>query len=387
MTVEITSPNIQFSCPVQRTEKGQRFEKWYDEMRFMLHGKSPEQQKKVALANLEFCKGVGMPTKTGGDIGYIPKAGNSSPASVHVDSVLSTFSTMYANDEYIGERIIPAVGVSKRSDIFFTYPKRERFAYPDDALSSRARANELDSSRSTDNYSVKDYGYSNWLDLETVANQDAPLDEMLDLVAAINEGIAFRRELRIATIVQASSNYGGNTGNATTKWDTASTGGTIFQDIQAADAGLWRGFSPTRKIAVTTLDNWNSCIVNNPAILDRIKYTQTGIVTPTLIGNFFGFDDLLIGRARQDTANIGQTASYSRVWSTDFFAIIQVATRVTTRCLHFATTFRMNEDPVTTEWIDPSVGKKGGIQARVAVSEDHKVVAGDAAWFINDVKT
>lgn len=379
--------NNHATLPIQTTEKGIRFKKWYDEMRNMLDGRDPTQQKKVSLANLAFCKGIGLPTSTGADIGYVPKAGGPNPGSVHVDSVLSTFSTMYANDEYIGERLIPAVGVNKRSDVYFTYPKRERFAYPDDALTSRSRANEVDSSRSTDNYSVKDYGYSNWLDLETVSNQDAPLNEMLDLVAAINEGIAFRRELRIATIIQTVGNYSGNTAAATTKWDTASTGGTIFQDIQAADAGLWNGFTPTKKIAVTTLDNWNSCIINNPALLDRIKYTQTGIVTPTLIANFFGFDDLLIGRARQDTANIGQTASYSRIWSTDFFSVIKVATRPTTRSLHFASTFRMNEDPVTSEWQDPSVGKRGGVYARVAVSEDHKIVAGDAAWFISDVKT
>lgn len=376
---------LQSAPPIQRTEKGLRFEQWHDAVRNLLDGRTPDAQKKALAANEQFCRGVGLPTKTGADIGYIGKG--ITPASVHVDAVMSTFSTMYTNDEYIGERCIPAVPVKKRSDVYFVYPKRERFAYPDDALSQRGRANEIDASRTTDNYSVKDYGLSNFLDLEVLENQDAPLNEMLDLIEAINDGIAFKREKRIATIVQASGNYGGNTAAATTKWDTANTGGSIVQDIAAADGNLWRGRNPVRKIGVTTLDNYISCLLQNPALLDKIKYTQTGIITPNLIANFFGLDELLIGRAREQTANEGATAAYGRIWSSDFFAILTVATRPSTRCLHFASTFRMNGDPVTTEWQDPAVGKRGGVMAKVAVSEDHKVVAGDAAYYISDVKT
>lgn len=386
LDIEITSAAIKHDAnPKQPTEKGIAFQKWYDALRNMLHGQTPEKQKKVALANLEFCRGVGLaPTKTGNDIGYIPKA--IGPNTVHVDAVLQTFSTMYANDDYIGERLMAPVRVTKRSNVYFTYTKRDRFAYPDDSLSSRATPNEIDASRTTDNYSVADYGYKNHLDLETLSNQDAPLDEMVDVVAAINEGIAFRRELRISTIMQAGANYGGNTAGAGTIWDTANTGGTIIADLLAADAALWKGMTPVRKIAFTTLDNWNTCIAVNPQILDRIKYTQLGLITPTLIANFFGFDDLLIARARQDTANSGQTAAYSRIWSSNIFGLVQVATNPTTRSLHFGSTFRMAEDPVTTQWIDQDIGKKGGLWARVAVSEQHKVVAGDAGYLITTVK-
>lgn len=372
--------------PVQRTEKGLRFEKWYDEVRNLLDGKDDVSQRKAVMANQAFCRGIGLPVSSGKEIGHVVDKAVT-PSAVHVDALMSNFSVMYANDEYIGDRLMPVVPVEKRSDLYTKYPKRERFAYPDDELSFRAEANEVDASRENDNYSVRDYGLGNYLDLETMGNQDAPLDEMLDLNAAVNDGIAFKKEVRIATIVQASGNYGGNTAGAAIKWDTASTGGSIVSDIVAADSALWSGFTPTKKIGVTTLDNWNSLIFNNPSLTDKIKYTQKGILTTDLVASMFGLDDILIGRARQDTANIGQTASYGRIWSSDFFAILRVAIRPTRRSLHFGSTFQLRNDPVTTQWFDPKVGKRGGVRLKVAVSQDHKVVAGDAAFYISDCKT
>jgi hypothetical protein len=93
-------------------------------------------------------------------------------------------------------------------------------------------------------------------------------------------------------------------------------------------------------------------------------------------------DDILISRAREDTANVGQTATYARMMTQKFFGILRVANRPTTRSLHFGSTFRMNGDPYTTEWPDPGIGKRGGVWSRVSVSEDHKVVAGDAGFLI-----
>lgn len=370
----------------QRTEKGKQFAAWRDEVKNLLDGKDEESQRKAVLANQSFCRGVGLPTSSGSDIGHIETRGVGA-AAVHVDALMSNFSKMYTNDEYIGERLMPIVPVSKRSDKFLVYPKRERFAFPDDALSERAESNEISESRSTDNYSVKDYGLSNYLDLETLNNQDAPLNEMLDLVEAVLEGMAFKREGRIATIVQASANYSGNTAAAITKWDTASTGGSIVADILAAKDALWRGKNPTRLIGVTTLDNWNTCIVNNPALTDKYKYTNSGFYTPDLIAGWFGLDEILIGKARQDTANEGQTASYSRMWSSDFFAIVAVAQRPSLRSLHFGSTFRMKDSPYTTSWQDPAIGVRGGLKTRVSVSEDHKIVGGDSSFYISDVKT
>ncbi len=380
------NPLFLHSVPVQRTARGIAFQKWYDELRNLLDGKTPEDQKKVLAANQEFIRGIGNPRYNRPDAGALEKA--VTPSAVHVDSLLSTFSVMYANDDYIGERLMPAAPVGKRSDKFAIYPKRERFAFPDDEIGYRASPNELDQSRETDNYSVKDYGYKNFLDLMTVQNQDAPLNEMLDVVEAINEGIAFRREKRILALVTNSSNYGGNTAGAGTNWnDNTDKGGSVVEDMLAARAALWRGKTPTKLIGFCPITVWNSGIANNPKIRELFKYTGEGLAVTTQVARFFRLDDIIITESREDTANSGQTASYARMATGDIFGILSVAQRPTTRSLHWGTTFRLSGDPFTSEWTDPSIGVRGGVWARVSVSEDHKVVAPDAGYLLTSLLT
>lgn len=369
--------------PVQRTEKGMRYENWITEVRNLLDGKTKEQQDKAFACNDAFVRGLAAPAHRP-QMSVLERA--VTPAAVHVDSLLATMSVMYANDEYIGERLMPAVSVGKRSDKFATYPKRQRFAFPDDRIGYRASANELEATRATDNYSVEDFGYINALDLETVVNEDAPLNEMLDVIEAINEGIAFRREKRLVALLVASGSYSGNTAATATPWDNAS-GGSVVADLLAADAGLFTGATPTVKIGFCGLTVWNSCIATNPKLLSLYAGVGTGLVTPELVAKYFGLDEMLIGRAREDTANEGQTASYSRMWSTDVFGIVRVARRPSTRSLHFGSTFRMKGDPFTTEWPDPKIGKRGGVYGRVAVSEDHKIVAADAGFLVTNCIT
>lgn len=384
MTIQINSSNPLFlgHAPREKTAQVLRFEKWRDEVKNLLDGKTPEDQKKAISANQEFVRGVNRPRYTADGLGATDKA--VTPAAVHVDALMASFSVMYANHEFIGEQLMPVVSVGKRSDKFAVYPKRERFAFPDDEIGQRSSPNELEETRTTDNYSVSDYGYKNFLDLDTLANQDAPLNEMLDLLESILEGVAFRREKRILSIIGTSGNYGGNTVAATNNWNAAD-GGDVVDNLLAARSAIWVGRNPTRKIGVCPIAVWNGGIANNPKIRDLFKYNQNGLAVTTQVAQYFRLDDILITEAREDTANEGQSASYARMMTGDVFAVIAAATRPTVRSLHFGSTFRMNGTPVTTEWTDPSIGVRGGIWAKVAVSETHKVVAGDSSYLITGI--
>ena len=183
-----------------------------------------------------------------------------------------------------------------------------------------------------------------------------------------------------------AAQYGGNTAAAALKWDIAS-GGSIISDLLGAESGLFTGPNPTQKIGFCSLATWNTGIANNPALHELFKYTTSGLRTTTQVAQFFGLDDILVSRSRKDTANIGQSAVFTRMMVEDNVGVLRVATRPTTRSLHFGSTFRMNGDPFTTQWDDPNIGKRGGIYARVAVSEDYKVVAPDAGFLITDVLT
>lgn len=304
---------------------------------------------------------------------------------VHSDQYLTNLSQGYANDSYIGERLILSVPVQKRSDKYAIYPQREMFEAPSDLLTSdKARANEISSTRTSASYDLLDYGLENFVSNETLENQDLPFNERADMVMELAEHMARKREVRDAELLTTAGNYG--SGNTTTlsgsdQWNS-STGGNPIKNIQDGKAALFNGPGATDVWGFTSLDVFN-VLARHPLLLDLQKYTQNGLLTPEAIARYFGLAGLLIGEARKQTANEGQTASYSRIWS-DYFGLVRVARAPSKRTAAFAARFRKNNDPVVTEWFDARAGKSGGYFIKNAVSEDARVIASFGGYLIAD---
>lgn len=348
----------------QRSEQAMRYERIRKGFQMLQRSRDPEHQKQLKALREEFMQQRAV-----------------SSGQVHSNAFLSNMSVQYANDAYILERIVGVVPVEKRSNDFAVYPRRERFEFPDDTMGARSHANEISETRESDNYSVKDYGLSNYVSQDTLDNQDAIFDEMVDIVEACNEGLALRRELRGATTLTTASNYSGNTVtlSGSDQWDSGA-GGNPIKDIQTAIASLFTGFGATRTVAFCSLSAF-VVLARHPLILDNLKYQRSGLAKREEIANYFGLDELLVSSARKQTANEGQTASYARIWGTDF-GVVRTAARPTKRSAHFASLFRMNGDPVTTQWDDPAIGTKGGHYAKVTAREDLKIVAAPTGYLI-----
>lgn len=307
-----------------------------------------------------------------------------SAGTVHVDAVLSNVSVQYANEAYIGIELMPPVQVSKPSGLYFIYDRRNRLAYPDDAMNTRARANSIQESRSTDNYSCRPYGLEDFVDITTIENQDAPLNEMLDATESTNEGLAFNRERRIATVVTTAANYS-STNKITlvagsTSWKNG--GGDPITVAQNARAALWSSRGASRIVAAADIFTWNA-LAQHPRMLDLFKYggTAPGLMTPNMFCAYFNIDELLIAEARQDSANEGQAPSFGRIWP-NFFWMGRVARAPSIRQASFGATFR--HGPVETmEWFEPAIGRKGGNYVKVTTEEDHKIQAQDTAYLVS----
>ena len=72
------------------------------------------------------------------------------PSDVHTDAATSELSTQYANDEFIGEMLMPPVLVPKKTNEFFTYGKSDRLQQPaDDRIADQGPTPEVVETRST----------------------------------------------------------------------------------------------------------------------------------------------------------------------------------------------------------------------------------------------
>lgn len=304
------------------------------------------------------------------------------PGISHNDATIGNMSVQYGNDAYIGLRLMPIIPASNKSGKYFTYDKRMQLAYPDDALGTRGSPNEITRARGVDSFTTVGYGYKDFVDNSELQNADAPLDDLADATSSLLEALAFREELRIAAIMTTAANFGGNTEalGAAVRWDDA--GSTPVADIQRARNGLWTGRGPGKVVAFTSLAAWTA-LQSNAQMQDLFKYSRDGLLQPEQWANYFGIDELLIGAARKDTANEGQTAAYSRIWG-DVFGLVRVATTPSVRNASFGFTFRFGGID-TTQVFDPMIGTKGGFWAKASVDETHKVVAPDTGYLITTV--
>lgn len=342
------------------------------------------ERKMKALRESMLVKGDAYRTIKAGFDAEILRQKAVQPGAVHSNTFLSNLSVQYANDAFIGERLMPIVPVEKRSDNFATYNKRDRFNAPDDTIGPDGDAAEVTEGRGSDNYSVQDRALMNHLPVETIENQDPVFDEMLDMTESVRNGLSIKREIRIATKLTTAANY--PTGNKVTlsggsQWDSAG-GGDPIGAIQTATASLFMGSTPTRLVGWTSLDVFN-VLVRHPMLLDLFKYTREGLITSQQLAGLFGLDELLVGASRFDTANAGQgAASFSRIWG-KFFGVARVAIRPSRRSAHFGSTFQLSTDPHAFNWFDPRKGKAGSNYVKIGWSDDHKIVASDTGYLIS----
>jgi hypothetical protein len=291
-------------------------------------------------------------------------------------------SLQYKNEEFIGLRLMPVVTVPHKSDFYYTYDPRSDLAYPDDALGVRGSPNEISRSRSTQTFRTNGYGYKDFVDNSELQNTDEPLNDLADATAGLLDALAFREELRIATIMTTAANYGSNTTalGSSVRWDDS--GSTPIQDIQTARNNMWTGRGPGKVVAFTSLAVWTA-MQNHAQFQELFKYTTGGILSPAQWANYFGIDELLIGAARKDTANEGQSASYSRMWG-DVFGLVRVAQTPSRRNASFGYTFRFGGID-TAQIFDQMIGTKGGWWAKASVDEAHHVVAPLTSYLITTV--
>jgi len=302
------------------------------------------------------------------------------PGQVHQNSTMSNFSVQYANEEYIGTQLMPVKTVGKLSDIFYKMGQNDRRSVPNAEVGARSDVKEVNESRSTDTYSCQPYALKAFVDDLTLRNQDAPLNEMLDMVASVNDAIDFNTEKKIATAMTTSGNYlAANTSAiaAADRWDSAG-GGDPIKNIQDAIDAIEMGPGSTKLVPWCSL-GVARVLQRHPAFLDLFKYNSQGLVPLDQIADWFGLSGFLVGKARENTANEGQTAVKGRIWGSDYFGIARVATSPSVRTACFGLTFQMGARE-TSQWFDPAPGMSGGYYAKVAVAQDYKVVANDTGY-------
>ena len=245
------------------------------------------------------------------------------PSNVHVDAALTNISVAFAQEQnrFIASQAFPNVPVSKLTDKYFVFDKGNYLRSTADLRAPGSPTRGANYSLSTATYDCKEYGVHQALDDLVIGNADPALNIEVSTTQYITEQLLIKRESVFAATAFTTGVWKGSskalgaditTGDLSAgDWDTANSAPIfdIMREIAAVEAKTAR----RPNILVLGKDVYTA-LSTNADILDRIKYTQTGVVTTDLLAGLFGLEKVIVPGAIQNTGPEGGTDALSYVF-------------------------------------------------------------------------
>lgn len=237
--------------------------------------------------------------------------------TAHVDRALTNISVSYLQDAnaFIADKVFPIVPVKRQSDIFYVYSKAD---FMRDEAQVRGAASESAGGdygvEAADPYYCRKHAFHKDVTPEERVNYDEPLDADKDATDFVTQKMLIRRELQWASTYFNSGVWGTDiTGvtaspstNQTIKWNLATS--DPIKDITEASVRMASetGYKPNTLVLSPYAFN---ALKNHEDILDRIKYTQKGIVTVDLLATLFEVENVYVAWSVVNSAAKGKDAN------------------------------------------------------------------------------
>lgn len=230
-------------------------------------------------------------------------------SQVHIDRALTNVSIAYRNADYVAGELFPIVSVQKQSDKYFVYDKSSWFRDEAGPRAPATRGPEVEYTISSSAYACQPIAATKVLPDEVVDNADQPLQERRNAVEFATDKVLLKLERDVATDA-----FG-------TGWSTSTTPSTLWDDdasdplddVETGREAVVKLIGREPNVMVIGREVWSD-LKNHPDMLDRIKYTSVGMMTPALLAQLFSVEKLLIGNAIYETAARGATSSFSFIW-------------------------------------------------------------------------
>lgn len=238
--------------------------------------------------------------------------------STHVDQVLTNISVGWPNEGLVGDVLFRSVPVRKQSDKYYIFG-REAWKPEDDLRAPGTVANEIPGLQiSTDTYYAQEHALQIPVTDEERLNVDSPLAPDRDATGLVTSKIMLGREVAIKNLVTTAANYSSSltvTLSGTSQWsDYANSDpiGNFRTGIAAVHAKIF--LEPN--VAVIPYQVM-TVLQDHPDFIERIKYSERGIVTADLIASIIGVDRIVVPGAGINNANLGQPVSLGYLWGKD----------------------------------------------------------------------
>lgn len=258
-----------------------------------------------------------------------------------VDPMLTNVAIGYSNDDYVAEMLLPSFPVLKQSGKHFVYD-RGRFRNNPTKRGAGAASNETSLILTTGNpYFAEDHAQKMFVPDEDVQNAITPTDPFQDATEFVTDQVYIDREIEMVSMLTATATMTQNTTlSGTSQWSDFSNSDPIA-NIRTGKQTIHNAVHKNPNTLVMGRQVWDK-LIDHPAIVERIKYTQFGSVTTDVVARLFEVDRVIIASAGKNTAKEGQTDSMSYIWGKDAL-LCYVAPRIQPKMITLGLTYTWNQ--------------------------------------------
>jgi len=247
----------------------------------------------------------------------MPTTSQPSAADLHVDRLLSMVSVAYMNpdDGYVADQVFPTIVVNKQTDQVAKYKKEDFFKNVAQLRAPGTKSTgygwRVDSAVT---YHCLQYATHIDVPDEVRGNADTPFAPDRDSTMLIVDRLKLKRELAWASDFFTTSVWGTDVTGGTdfTQWDNYGSSNPIL-DFQTGVDTIHSTTAIEARNALFGRQVWSK-LRHHPLLIERIKYTQRGILSKDIIASLLDLDKILIGNAIYASNQDGATAAYSYVF-------------------------------------------------------------------------
>jgi len=287
-----------------------------------------------------------------------------------VSGPLQNISIAFKNMDYIADRVFPILDGADPKAKITVYNKGDWFR--DEAAIRAAGTRAARGGYKIDEVSVatKEFAFA-----KEVTDEDRrfaqlknapPLRPDEDAIEYAADKVDLKKEVRVASLITAGTWADGNVGgeDAAGLWSPAGDTNTFLADIKKAKLSIKGKTGKTPNVLVLDDATYLS-LAECAAILDKIKYTQRGVMTKELLAAMLELDEVLVGRAVKSTAKekkAGTDFTGANVWEVNagkgmgflFYRAPKLGLKVATAGLQARIAYEDGQPRRVTTWREPA---------------------------------
>lgn len=235
--------------------------------------------------------------------------------TLHVSRTLSNISAQYRNTMYISQSFMGVVPVAKESDLYWVWNRDWRQV--ESRRANGSEVNEVTFSASTSSYTLYERAIGDFITDRDRENADEAFMLDRDVTEFLTDKLWLDLEVQARDLCFTTTTWSNNAGITATGWGLDTTTSLPMINVHSATAVIQRQAGVMPNTLVFGADTFHA-MQGNDDLLDRIKYTERGILTEELLGSVFGLR-VFVGRAARDTTNeyTAATTSVADIWTGD----------------------------------------------------------------------